>query len=452
MAKYSRPRPLLDKNALNQGIEALIAQSPDPVTSDAFRLELLKHFKQLYKTARELAEHLLFEDRDGTKCAIRLSELQDTIIRAIADFAIANLYRSENPSSGERLAIAAVGGYGRGTLAPLSDIDLLFLLPFKQTPWCEQVVEYILYFLWDMGFKVGHATRNIEECLRQSKADMTIRTSVLEARFIHGDEALFEELTRRFSKEIVARTAKEFIDAKLAERDQRHKKTGASRYLVEPNIKDGKGGLRDLHTLFWIGKYFYQVERQRDLVGAGLFTEDEFARFKKAEKFLWTVRCHMHFLTGRPDEKLTFDIQREMAERLRYVSHGGLLDVERFMKHYFLTAKEVGDLTLIVCAELEEEHAKSVTGINGLIRSIRYSKRKIAGTKDFIDDNGRINTVDDKSFERDPVNLIRLFKLADDNNLDIHPDARYLIANSLHLVDKKLRNNCRGQPAFPVRS
>lgn len=441
MAKISRPKSLLDKNALQAQIDALAEQSGDAISSDAFRLELLNLFKQLYKDSRKRAEALLFEDRDGTKCAIRLSELQDTLIRAIADFAISHLYKSQNPSSGERLAVAAVGGYGRGTLAPQSDIDLLFILPFKQTPWCEQVIEYVLYFLWDMGFKVGHATRNIEECLRQSKADMTIRTSVLEARFVHGDKELFSELIQRFSKEIIAKTAREFIDAKLAERDQRHKKTGASRYLVEPNIKDGKGGLRDLHTLFWIGKYFYQVERQRDLVDAGLFSIDEFKRFKKAEKFLWTVRCHMHFLTGRPDEKLTFDIQREMAERLRYVSHGGLLNVERFMKHYFLTAKEVGDLTLIACAKLEEEHAKSVTGINGLIRSIRYSKRKIAGSKDFIDDNGRINTVDGKSFERDPVNLIRLFKLADDNNLDIHPDARYLITNSLHLIDKKLRSN-----------
>ncbi len=176
---------------------------------------------------------------------------------------------------------------------------------------------------------------------------------------------------------MVAGTATEFIAAKLAERDERHRRTGNSRYLVEPNVKDGKGGLRDLHTLFWIGKYFYQVRSRRELVEAGLFTEGRISPVQEAEDFLWTVRCHLHFLTGQAEERLHFDIQRDMATRLRYGSHGGLLDVERFMKHYFLMAKEVGDLTLIVCAALEEQDAKSVRGFTGFLRSI-----ELAGAQD----------------------------------------------------------------------
>ena len=441
MAKQTISKPLINPARFQDDIEEFVAGSKHAAASTALRAELLKHFKAVYREACKKAETLLLEDGDGTLCAKRLSHLQDTLIQTIYRFSAQHIYHNDNPSSGERLTIAAVGGYGRGTLAPGSDIDLLFILPFKQTAWCEQIVEYVLYFLWDMGYKVGHATRNIDECIRQSKADMTIRTSILEARYIAGDEELFGELETRFQKEVVRRTAKQFIDAKLAERDLRHRKAGESRYLVEPNIKDGKGGLRDLHTLFWIGKYYYQVSRPKELVGAGLFTADEFRRFKRAERFLWTVRCHMHFLTGRPEERLSFDIQREMANRLKYLSHGGLLDVERFMKHYFLIAKEVGDLTLIVCSELEEEQAKSVTGINGLIRSIRFPVRKIAGSADFVDDHGRINVADDDVFKRDPVNLLRIFKLADDNNLDIHPDARHLLANSLKLIDKKLRAN-----------
>ena len=441
MAKQTLSKPLINPTRYLDDIEEFVANSDHAPASTALRTELLTHFKAVYREARNKAEALLLDDGDGTLCAKRLSHLQDTLIETIYRFAAQHIYHNDNPSSGERLTIAAVGGYGRGTLAPGSDIDLLFILPFKQTPWCEQIVEYVLYFLWDMGYKVGHATRNIDECIRQAKADMTIRTSILEARYISGDVELFSELETRFQKEVVRRTAKQFIDAKLAERDLRHRKAGESRYLVEPNIKDGKGGLRDLHTLFWIGKYYYRVSRPRELVEAGLFTADEFRRFKRAERFLWTVRCHMHFLTGRPEERLSFDIQREMATRLKYLSHGGLLDVERFMKHYFLIAKEVGDLTLIVCAELEEEQAKSVTGINGLIRSIRFPVRKIAGSTDFVDDHGRINIADEKVFKRDPVNLLRIFKLADDNNLDIHPDARYLLANSLKLIDKKLRAN-----------
>jgi [protein-PII] uridylyltransferase len=270
---------------------------------------------------------------------------------------------------------------------------------------------------------------------------MTIRTSILEARFILGAAELFDELNRRFNKEVVTGTATEFIAAKLAERDERHRRTGNSRYLVEPNVKDGKGGLRDLHTLFWIGKYFYQVREPSQLVEAGLFTRAEYRRFKRAEDFLWTVRCHLHFLTGKAEERLHFDVQRDMAARLRYGSHGGLLDVERFMKHYFLMAKEVGDLTLIVCAALEEQDAKSVRGFTGLIRSISSRVRKIPGTLDFLNDNGRINIAAPDVFQRDPVNMIRMFKLADDNDLDFHPDALHLVTKSLSLVDRDLRAN-----------
>ncbi|MCC0021995.1 MAG: [protein-PII] uridylyltransferase [Nitratireductor sp.] len=435
------PKPLLPEADLQRQIADLLASSGLTPDSPKLRADLLAMMKSVYREKLERAEELLFKDGDGTRCAKRLSALQDTLIRAIFHFAAEKVYPSENRSKGERIAISAVGGYGRGTLAPGSDIDLLFLLPYKQTAWGEQVIEYILYFLWDMGFKVGHATRNGDECVRLSKQDMTIRTSILEARFIDGDEALLEEMEERFDKEVVRRTTAEFIEAKLKERDDRHKKSGESRYLVEPNIKDGKGGLRDLHTLYWIGKYYYHVRLQRDLVEAGLFTADEFKIFRRAEKFLWTVRCHMHFLTGKAEERLSFDLQREMAARLKYVSHGGLLDVERFMKHYFLVAKDVGDLTLIVCAKLEEEHAKSVTGINGLIRSIRFPRKKIAGSLDFINSNGRLNIADETVFERDPVNLIRMFKLADDNDLDLHPDAAYLARKSLKLIDRDLRRN-----------
>ena len=145
-------------------------------------------------------------------------------------------------------------------------------------------------------------------------------------------------------------TAAEFVAAKLAEREERHRRAGQSRYLVEPNVKDGKGGLRDLHTLFWIAKYVYRVREREELIDAGVFDPREYRLFRRCEDFLWAVRCHMHFLTGRAEERLSFDIQREIAVRLGYTEHPGLRDVERFMKHYFLIAKDVGDLTAILCA------------------------------------------------------------------------------------------------------
>ena len=444
----SNSKKILDSALLQENIGELLASHDGNAASPAFRAAFLELLKSRSKEGRKTAEQLLIADGNGTACAWRISHIQDVLIEAIYTFARTHLYPRDNASTGEKMAICAVGGYGRGTLAPGSDVDLLFVLPYKQTAWGESVVEYILYMLWDMGFKVGHATRDIEECIRLSHKDMTIRTSILEMRYLCGDGELSKELASRFQNEIVAHTAPEFIAAKLEERDARHRKSGESRYRVEPNVKDGKGGLRDLHTLFWIGKYFYNEGRSRDLVTAGLFSEKEYRRFRRAEKFLWTVRCHMHFLTGRAEERLSFDIQREMASRLHYTGNRSLLPVERFMKHYFLVAKEVGDLTLIACAVLEERQAKTVKGINGLIRSIARRPRKIKGTSDFINDKGRINITDDTVFERDPLNMFRLFKLADEQNLDFHPDASQLLSKSVKLIDQDLRKDPEANRIF----
>jgi [protein-PII] uridylyltransferase len=342
----------------------------------------------------------------------------------------------------------AVGGYGRGTLAPGSDIDLLFVRPYKQTAWGEQIVEYMLYVLWDLGLKVGHATRTVDECIRLSLSDTTIRTSILEARFLGADEGLFDEMVARFDEEVVKSTGPEYIQAKLAERDDRHAKIGESRYVVEPNIKDGKGGLRDLQTLFWIGKYFYRVRDGADLIGKGVFTREEYNRFRKAEDFLWAVRCHMHFLTGKAEERLHFDIQPEIARRLGYTTHPGLSAVERFMKHYFLVAKDVGDLTRIFCAALEEEQAKHVEGFNRIFLTFSRRRRKLAGTSDFVVDNHRINVADQEVFRRDPVNMLRLFWFGDKHGLEYHPDALKLLTRSLGLVDRSLRRDAEANRLF----
>ena len=303
-------------------------------------------------------------------------------------------------------------------------------------------VEFLLYVLWDLGFKVGHATRTVEECIRLSKTDFTIRTAILESRYICGKALLVKDLESRFDKEIVADTGPEFIAAKLAERDNRHQKAGDTRYLVEPNVKEGKGGLRDLHTLFWIAKYYYRVRETTELVKLGVLSKEEARSFEKADDFLWAVRCHMHFLTNKAEERLSFDIQREIAESLGYHSRPGLSAVERFMKHYFLVSKNVGDLTRILCAALEEQQAKAAPGLTQRVIS-RFTKRlhKIPGTLDFVEDRGRITLADPEVFKRDPVNIIRFFHLADINGLELHPDALKRMARSLSLIDNDVREN-----------
>ncbi len=407
------------------------------------RTAVAQRLKLALTQARARAEQLLLEDRHGRRCAERLCQMQDDIIRILFEFIGSAIYPPQLPSEAERMAIVATGGYGRGLLAPGSDIDLLFLLPYKQTAWSESVAETLLYCLWDMGLKVGHATRSVSECIRQAKADMTIRTAMLESRYLLGDAKLYEELTSRFDKEVVQGTAPEFVAAKLAEREERHRRAGQSRYLVEPNVKDGKGGLRDLHTLFWIAKYVYRVREPEELIKRGVFDRDEYRLFRRCEDFLWSVRCNMHFLTGRAEERLSFDIQRDIAVRLGYTEHPGQKDVERFMKHYFLTAKDVGDLTAILCAGLEEREAKPAPVLSRMIARLRpaRSPKKLTGTDDFVIDNNRINIARADVFRRDPVNLIRLFYLAQKHNLAMHPEAMRQATRSLKLIDHDLRED-----------
>jgi [protein-PII] uridylyltransferase len=272
---------------------------------------------------------------------------------------------------------------------------------------------------------------------------MTIRTSILESRFLLGDPKLFDELIARFDKDVAQGSAREFVAAKLAEREERHRRAGQSRYLVEPNVKDGKGGLRDLHTLFWIAKYVYRVRDPEDLVHLGVFDRREYTLFRRCEDFLWSVRCHMHFLTGRAEERLSFDIQREIAVRLGYTEHPGMKDVERFMKHYFLTAKDVGDLTALLCAALEDSQAKPAPVLSRVMARLnpRARRRPTLDNDDFVIDNNRINIADADVFKRDPVNLIRMFHIAQKHNLAFHPDAMRAANRSLGLINRKLRDN-----------
>jgi [protein-PII] uridylyltransferase len=414
------------------------------------RTAVAQRLKAALTQGRARAEEFLLKDRHGRRCAERLCRMQDEIIRILFEFAGSALYPPQVRSEAEHMAVVATGGYGRGLLAPGSDIDLLFLLPYKQTAWGESVAEALLYCLWDMGLKVGHATRSVEECIRQAKADMTIRTALLEARYLFGDEKLFDQLKSAFDKEVVQGTAPEFVAAKLAEREERHRRAGQSRYLVEPNVKDGKGGLRDLHTLFWIAKYVYRVQEPAELIERGVFDHDEYRLFRRCEDFLWSVRCNMHFLAGRAEERLSFDIQRDIAVRLGYTAHPGLRDVERFMKHYFLTAKNVGDLTAIMCSGLEELQAKPAPVLSRVISRLRPAPapKKLTGTDDFVIDNNRINIARADVFRRDPINLIRLFWYAQKRNLAFHPEAMRAATRSLKLIDKDVRDDKEANRLF----
>ncbi len=413
------------------------------------RAVMLERLKALVADARGCARRQLEASGDGIACARGLSLFQDELIRLIHDYCTTHIYRATNPSDTERMAIVATGGYGRGLLAPGSDIDLLLLLPYKQTPWGESVAEYMLYMLWDLGFKVGHATRTVEQSVKLALADSTIRTSLLDMRLIYGDAGLFDQLQGRIHAEVMRGTARQFIEVKMAERDERHKRSGESRYRVEPNIKDGKGGLRDLHTLHWLAKYLYGADLATGSGEEKIFSPAELATYRRCEHFLWSVRCHLHFLTGRPEERLSFEVQPVMAERLGYRSTGGLRPSERFMKHYFLVAKDVGDLTAILCAALEMQQLMTAPRIRELLNPLTWStRRQVRRRTEFRIDNERLNVADATAFKRNPINLLRIFAVAEETGTFLHPFALRLLRESLPLIDDELRNDAEANRIF----
>ena len=420
----------VDFAQLREEIRTLTREAKSP--TDA-RPEVLARLKEAYRESREAILEAFKESRDGRRTARRLSDLADRIVRLACEHASEDLYPLGNPSKAEKLTLVAVGGYGRGELAPFSDIDLLFLLPYKITPRSEQVVETVLYLLWDMGFKVGHATRSLTDCLRRARDDHTIATNLLETRYLWGERPLYDEFKERYRSEVAQSRGAWFIEAKLAERDRRHQRYAeGSRYALEPNIKESKGGLRDLHTLYWIGKFLYGAEGPKDLIEAGVLTKEEARRFDKALAFLWTLRCAMHVMTGRAEERLTFDLQQNLAPLLGFNDHAGTRAVERLMKRYFLVAKEVGNLTRIFCAQLEAEHnRRSRFRMPSLGR-----RRRVRG---FGLEGDRLQVKDPEHFGKTPLDLLRIFLVAQEEELDIHPATLRLITQNLRLIDKDLR-------------
>ena len=378
----------------------------------------------------EIERRLIVHPSRGLEIAASQAFLIDQILRLLYDFTVSRLYPLSNPTANERLTVIAVGGYGRGEMAPHSDVDIGFLTPWKQSAWHEQVIESMLYALWDLGLKVGQSTRSVDEMVRQAKSDVTIRTALLEARYVWGDQDLYDEAAARFKNEVQSDTARTFIAEKLAERDLRHKRMGDTRYVVEPNVKEGKGGLRDLHALFWIGKYAYNVQAAAELVHVGLFTPAEYSQFHRADNFLWAVRCHLHAVAGRAEDRLTFDMQRDIAERMRFADRPGKSKIERFMHYYFLQAKAVGDLTGVFLAHLDEKFA--ARGRRFGLPTLRRSPRKLNG---FVLDRGRLALPRDSFFAEKPTRLIEIFVLADENNLEIHPLAMRAAARDAKLVD-----------------
>jgi [protein-PII] uridylyltransferase len=371
----------------------------------------------------------------GLRAARLLASLIDGLIEALHGYALAlheeGARHLESAGFG-RLAIAATGGYGHGTLAPFSDIDLLFLTVGEPSPEILRVVEFMLYFLWDLGLKVGHATRSVSDCLAEANGDATVRTSLLDARNLAGDEALFTDFSVRFRAACAAAGAAGYISAKQAERDVRHRRYGDSPFVVEPNIKEGRGALRDLQTLYWIARYVFGTTTMADLAdpngpAGGIITATEARLARRSWDFLWTLRFHLHYVAGRAEERLTFDLQPVIGARMGYTRHGRQDGVERFMRHYFLTAREVSRLTHV----LEPALVRAALGPPALAPE---TDAQLAGAG-FVLADGRLLPAPGRDFSDEPIQMLRMLQLSRDRALAIHPLAmRSLIRNERRAV------------------
>ena len=404
-------RAVIDRRALSEAI----AQAATLGGGGKLRLQVVELLREALESGREeIGRRLLARPTAGHESASAQAFLIDQLLRLIYDHVTANVYPSNNRSTGERLTIIAVGGYGRGEMAPHSDVDVAFITPVKQTPWCEQVIEAMLYILWDLGLKIGHSSRSLDEMVHMARSDNTIRTAMLESRYVWGDQKLYDEAMRRFWTEVVAGTERQYVAEKLAERAERHRRLGDTRYVVEPNVKEGKGGLRDLHTLYWIGKYIHKVHNAAELVDVGLLTAEEYRAFRKAETFFWAVRCHLHTITRRAEDRLTFDLQRAVATRMNFSDRPGKSAVERFMQYFFLQAKQVGSLTGVFLAQLEEQNAKKAR--RGPFARLRARAKNLQGYRVA---SGHIAAPSDDWFAEAPIRLLEIFVLADTHSLTI---------------------------------
>ncbi|MBF9043355.1 [protein-PII] uridylyltransferase [Rhodobacterales bacterium HKCCE4037] len=434
---------ILDRADLTARIDAACAAAED---ASGVRAATVRVLLQAQEASRaRIASAIEAAPLAARRATRSYAHLTDALVQEVMRVSATYLHPTGIPSSSERMSVLAVGGYGRGEMAPYSDVDLLFLTPYKMTPHSESIIESALYMLWDLHLKVGHASRTEKECLRLGKQDITIRTSLLEMRHLYGDQSLSADLSKALRKQLFSNTLSEFIEAKLEERTERHKKQGGQRYMLEPNVKEGKGGLRDLQTLYWIAKYEHGVSRAAELVKSKVFRPEEFAAFDAAERFLFAVRCHLHLIAGRAQDMLTFDMQVEVASRLGYKDHSGRRAVEHFMQDYFRHATQVGELTRIFLTALEARHVKQEPAILGFLRGVNRRKKLKPG---YTVKQNRLAIEKPKAFFQDKLNILRLFEEGLRTGYLIHPDAMREISARLDLIDDEMRRDREANRIF----
>jgi len=387
-----------------------------------------KHFLNFYR------EQIRQQHRSGAS--------GELVVKAITDMTDALINKLFHCSAGERggsgksrehLALLAIGGYGRGELNPHSDIDLMFLYKGKDSKNVEEAAQRLLYFLWDMRLDVGYSVRTLKDCVEMANADTTVKTALVDARYLSGSRALFKDFQELLLGQILTKGSNSFINDKVAEMDLRHEKYGSTVYTLEPNIKEGEGALRDLHTTLWVAKIKYKITAPRELIIKGIMSEEELEIFTNSLSYLWRIRNELHYLANRKNDQLTFDAQTSAAEFLGYADKGKVLAVEEFMRDYYLQATRVKNFTstLITRCTWREEGASKILG---------YFIRRPIGDGFFII-KGELTLPDESVVENDPSRMMKIFEYAQKHGVSLHMKVKALIRRNLHQVNDRFRRN-----------
>lgn len=390
-------------------------------------------------TGKVLKNAAVMLRRDTMRDVVRGDQIAARLSKGVEKLVV-SLFKYSGEGLDEELAICAVGGFGRAELAPYSDVDLLFLHKAKAGEGLREKLNQILYPLWDSGLKLGYAVHTPQSAVAFAKEDMVARTAYLDMRYLCGARKLFDEFAAAYNK-LRKRSVPEFVAAKLEEQDARQAALFETRYLVEPDIKEAKGGLRDLQTIRWLYKYAYGDDIGKSKTIARIMEPAERRALSKCERFLWSVRAHLHDYRGRADEKLTFDVQPEVAKRLGYADRKNMTAAERLMKHYFVNAVEIGRLTRILCARLEEERTKRQPRLPKLLpRALQ--KDEAPGKPNLRLHNGRLDFESAARARKNPRDLFRLFRAyGKQPKFDFHPDALAIVTEQTPNVTRDVRRD-----------
>jgi [protein-PII] uridylyltransferase len=400
--------------------------------------DLRRAARAYIKRGRDLLREQHRAGTGGHEIVSAYTMMMDELIRHLFD-KVSYEFTRRYPSENQRFTVIAQGGYGRQELNPYSDIDLLFLYSWKISPSVEAVTERLLYTLWDAGLQVGHATRTVKESIALAASDMKVKTALLDARYLCGDYILYQEFDKAIETRIVQRRVHRFVQEKLAENRARHESYGASVYLLEPDVKDGEGGLRDIHTARWIARVKTGVKDLDTLAASGLISSSDVAKLKVSQDFLLRVRNELHFSTGKHQDQLTFEEQEKVSRALGFEGEGTLKAVEVFMRHYYLHAAQISRLTSLMIHRITDSPRPLFGGRYTMAKTVREG---------MCISQGQLSITQAEILESEPGNLIEVFAEMQKQRCELSHETRELLREHAGLIDERLRRSAAANVPF----